>query len=119
MPKMTDLAYSYDKTEMPSMERDHYPCLCIKVKKDMKLPEGDFTFMARGYCKKVEHDKEEGYYEYRVEVKEMGDVKEVADKEDKEMPEKPERDLMGNFDDMARGMMARKGLNMVAVEEED
>lgn len=118
MPKMTDLSYSYDKTEPAMMERERYPCLCIKVKKDMKLPEGDFTFTGRGWCKKVEHDKEDGEWEYKVEVKEMGDVKEVASKEKEEMPEKPSRDLLGDMDDMARSMMARKSLN-VMVEEED
>lgn len=69
----------------PSPEKKSYPCFYFTCDEAIELPDGEFTFMAKGRkvdCSENTRDEENPRYRYEIEVhgfKPMGGEKKMAD----------------------------------------
>lgn len=89
-----------------------YPCLRIRSKEEIELPEGDFFFLAIGHVKRkeeIEEDDGSNLYCYEIDVHAIQPIQEI---EDEKVIEKPNGKLEDDFDAAADKMISLK-------EEED
>jgi len=85
-----------------------YPCLRIRSKEEIELPEGDFFFLAIGHVKRkeeIEEDDGSMCYCYEVDVHAIQPIEEIADEK---VIEKPGGKLEDDFDAAADKMINLK-----------
>lgn len=85
-----------------------YPCLRIRSKEEIVLPEGDFFFLAIGHVKRkeeIEEDDGSMCYCYEMDVHAIQPIEEIADEK---VIEKPGGKLEDDFDTAADKMINLK-----------
>jgi hypothetical protein len=85
-----------------------YPCLRIRSKEEIELPEGDFFFLAIGHVKRkeeVEEDDGSYMYCYELDVHAIQPIQEIADEK---VIEKAPGKLEDDFDAAADKMISLK-----------
>jgi hypothetical protein len=103
----------------PSDMGPEYPCLRIRSKEEIELPEGDFFFLAIGHVKRkedIEEDDGSHCYCYELEVHAIQPIQEIADEK---VIEKAPGKLEDDFDAAADKMINLKEEDDSKDEPED